>query len=160
MAQSEYAVCKCCHINGDLHMDARQIHHGQRGDTRALATCALGLTRRAATRQILLVSAGRFCSSSTYPRPPSHHRHHRHLSPTFTVRANDIRTPPPRLPRNFCEFICPVWNIFNAFHVGWFRGVQRRGFRKEDFRYSDRWVLEEGQLPGSGAKGLSSSTDV
>lgn len=26
MAQSEYAVCKCCHINGDLHMDARQIY--------------------------------------------------------------------------------------------------------------------------------------
>lgn len=22
MAQSEYAVCKCCHIDGDLHMDA------------------------------------------------------------------------------------------------------------------------------------------
>lgn len=46
MAQSEYAVCKCCHINGDLHMDARQIYRRLLYPvTRALlATCALGLT--------------------------------------------------------------------------------------------------------------------
>lgn len=46
MAQSEYAVCKCCHINGDLHMDARQIYRRFLYPvTRALlATCALGLT--------------------------------------------------------------------------------------------------------------------
>lgn len=46
MAQSEYAVCKCCHINGDLHMDARQIYRRILYPmTRALlATCALGLT--------------------------------------------------------------------------------------------------------------------
>lgn len=51
MAQSEYAVCKCCHINGDLHMDARQIYRRFLYPvTRALlATCALGLTPAPAT---------------------------------------------------------------------------------------------------------------
>lgn len=70
MAQSEYAVCKCCHINGDLHMDARQIYRRFLYPvTRALlATCALGLTPARLPRMFFSAISETITCDATYRR--------------------------------------------------------------------------------------------